>query len=269
MGILDRNNVHWIGDHGPVIVYAHGFGCNQTMWRRITPAFEGTHRQVLFDYVGSGNSDISAFDPARYSELAGYAQDLLEICDELGFTRGIRFIGHSVSSSIGLLASIERPGLFDKLALLGPSPCFLNDPPDYMGGFEHADLEGLLSLMDQNFIGWANYLAPVVSGEALESPVSKELTGSFCSTEPSTIKVFGKAAFFADIRADLAKVSRPCLILQHRNDVLAPLSVGQYLHDKLGNSTLQVLDVSGHSAHMTHPALVIKAMQEFFAQPNP
>lgn len=264
MGILERNNVRVIGDHGPVVVYAHGFGCNQTMWHRVTPAFERTHRQVLFDYVGSGKSDISAFDPARYSELAGYAEDILEICDELGLTGGIQFVGHSVSSSIGLLASIERPELFNKLLLLGPSPCFLNDPPEYMGGFERADLEGLISLMEQNFIGWATYLAPAVTGESPDSPVTKELTTSFCSTEPSTIKVFAKATFFADIRAVLSKVTRPSLILQHLKDALVPVSVGQYLNNQLSGSTLTILEVAGHSAHMTHPTLVIEAMREFF-----
>jgi len=152
--------------------------------------------------------------------------------------------------------------------LLGPSPCFLNDPPNYVGGFQRDDLEGLLSLMEQNFVGWANYLAPVVSGESLENTVSKELTTSFCSTEPSTIKIFAKATFFADIRADLTKINRPCLILQHRNDVLAPLSVGHYLQNNLGQSTLEILDVNGHAAHMTHPALVIQAMQKFFGEPK-
>jgi sigma-B regulation protein RsbQ len=149
-----------------VILFAHGFGCSQSMWSGITPAFADTHRQVLFDYVGSGQSQLSAFNAARYSSLDGYAQDVLDVCDAQGLQSGVTFVGHSVSCSIGLLASIARPHLFDRLILVGPTPCFLNDLPDYAGGFERADLEGLLALMDQNYIGWANYLAPVVAGAA-------------------------------------------------------------------------------------------------------
>jgi sigma-B regulation protein RsbQ len=265
--IIQRNNVTVRGSDGPVLLYAHGFGCNQNMWDRITPAFAGTHRQVLFDYVGSGQSALSAFDPVRYSRLDGYAQDLLDVCDALDLTRGVTFIGHSVSASIGLLASIARPELFERLVLLGPSPCFLNHPPDYLGGFEREDLEGLLALMDQNYMGWANYLAPVVAGSSGER-VAGELSNSFCSTDPLVAKVFARATFFADNRADLARVTRPSLILQHRDDALAPLAVGQYLADHLPDSVLEVLDVSGHCAHMSDPALVIGAMQRYFARPS-
>lgn len=164
MNVLRRNNVQVLGDHGPVLLYAHGFGCNQEMWGKVTPSFATTHRQVLFDFVGSGKSDLAAFDPLRYAGLQGYAQDMLEVCTALDLQEGVTFIGHSVGCSIGLLAAIERPSLFDRLVLLGPSPCFLNDPPGYLGGFERADLEGLLTLMDQNYMGWAQYLAPVVAG---------------------------------------------------------------------------------------------------------
>ena len=263
MDILKRNNVHVQGDSGPVLLYAHGFGCDQTMWNRITPGFADTHRQVLFDYVGSGQSDYAAFDAQRYSDLQGYAQDLLEICDALGLKEGVTLIGHSVSCSIAWLASIARPELFERLVLLGPSPCFLNHPPAYLGGFERDDLEGLLSLMDQNYIGWANYLAPVIAGEAANGAVSTELSASFCSTDPSTARVFARATFFADNRAALPLVSRPCLILQHRNDALAPLGVGDYVHAHLSGSTLKVLEVAGHCAHMSHPAWVVAALRDY------
>ena len=262
--IIRRNNVNVLGSQGPVLMYAHGFGCNQNMWGQVTPAFEATHRQVLFDYVGSGQSELSAFDPQRYADLAGYAQDVLDVCDALELDRGVTFVGHSVSGSIGLLASIARPQLFDRLVLLGPSPCFLNHPPDYLGGFEREDLEGLLALMDQNYMGWANYLAPVVAGSS-GGQVAGELSSSFCSTDPRVAKVFARATFFADNRSDLARVTRPSLILQHRNDALAPLGVGQYLADHLPHSVLRVLDVSGHCAHMSDPGLVIDAMLEYFA----
>ncbi|MEY3881165.1 MAG: hypothetical protein RIQ94_1961 [Pseudomonadota bacterium] len=263
MNILERNNVHVQGNDGPVLLYAHGFGCNQTMWNRITPAFSATHQQVLFDYVGSGKSDLASFDPKRYSNLQGYAQDVLDVCDALELRSGVTFVGHSVGASIGLLVSIARPELFDRLILIGPTPCFLNHPPDYLGGFEREDLLDLLSLMDQNYIGWAHYLVPVVSGEAEAGPLSRELSDSFCSTDPMVARIFAQATFFADNRANLPKVSRPCLILQHRHDALAPLAVGEYLHSYLQGSTLKVLDVAGHCVHMSHPLLVVEAMREY------
>lgn len=261
--ILARNNVNIIDGDGPVLLYAHGFGCNQNMWDRVTPAFKSTHKQVLFDYVGSGKSDISAFDAVKYSELSGYAQDVLDICDALDLRSGVTFVGHSVSCSVGLLASIARPELFDKLVLLGPNPCFVNHPPEYIGGFEKEDLEGLLDLMDQNYIGWANYLAPVVSAKGASGAVTKELSDSFCSTDPTVARVFAKATFFSDNRSDIAKVKVPCLILQHRTDTLAPISVGEYIHSQLAESRLKILDVQGHCAHMAEPLLLVKAMHDF------
>lgn len=263
MSILSRNNVKVFGHGAQTLVFAHGFGCNQNMWARITPAFEASHRIVLFDYVGSGLSELRAFDPVRYSHLDGYARDVLEVCDALELSGDVAFVGHSVSCSVGMLASIARPDLFKQLVLVGPSPSFLNDPPDYHGGFEREDLEGLLQLMDQNYIGWANYLAPVVAGNAGQGPVAGELTDSFCSTDPTAARVFARATFFADNRADLHKVAVPSLILQHREDSLAPLGVGHYLHQHIKGSELQVLDVAGHCAHMSHPDLVIAAMRGF------
>jgi sigma-B regulation protein RsbQ len=266
MDTITRNHVRQQGDSDPVLLYAHGFGCSQDMWRYITPAFAATHRQVLFDFVGSGRSSLSAFDPLRYASLNGYAQDVIEVCDALGLTEGVTFVGHSVSCSIGMLASIARPALFDQLVLIGPSPCFLNHPPEYMGGFEQEDLEGLLALMDQNYMGWAQYLGPVVAGASGSGEVAATLTDSFCSTDPVAAKVFARATFFADNRADLPRVTRPSLILQSRSDNLAPLGVGEYLHAHLRDSRLQVLDVAGHCAHMSHPRLVIDAMQAFLSR---
>lgn len=260
--IRQRNHVREIGQQGPVILYAHGFGCNQYMWHRITGAFEGTHHQVLFDYVGSGQSDPSAFDPQRYATLNGYAQDMIEVCDALEL-RGITLVAHSVSCNIGMLASIARPDLFERLVLLGPNPCFLNHPPDYHGGFERSDLEGLLGLMEMNYIGWANYLAPLAAGTAPGDPVTRTFIDSFCSTDPVLARAFAEATFFADHRADLAKVSKPCLILQHSDDALVPLSVGDYLQRELRGSTLELLEVKGHSAHMSRPELVIDALQRY------
>ncbi len=261
--ILARNNVKTVSVDGPVLLYAHGFGCNQNMWDRVTPAFGATHKQVLFDYVGSGKSDINAFDAAKYASLSGYVQDVLDICDALDLRSGVTFVGHSVSCSVGVLASIVRPELFNKLVLLGPNPCFVNHPPEYVGGFERADLEDLLSLMDQNYIGWAKYLAPVVSAKGESSSVTAELSDSFCSTDPVVSKIFARTTFFADNRADLPKVQVPCLVLQHRSDTLAPVCVGEYVHTHLAGSTLKILDVQGHCAHMAEPLLVVDAMREF------
>lgn len=267
MDVIARNNVHVIDGPGPTLLYAHGFGCNQAMWDRVTPSFAPDHQQVLFDYVGSGQSDLSAFDPKRYASLQGYAQDVIEVCDALQLNRGVTFIGHSVSCSIGLLASIARPELFDKLILLGPNPCFLNHPPAYNGGFERADLEGLLALMEQNYIGWARYLAPVISAQGDTGPVTSEISGSFCSTDPVAAKVFARATFFSDNREDLPKVKAPCLILQHRTDTLAPITVGEYVHAHLRGSTMKVLEVPGHCAHMSHPAQVADAIRDYL-KPN-
>lgn len=235
------------------------------MWNRVTPAFASTHRQVLFDYVGSGKSDISAFNAKRYSTLHGYAQDILDVCDALNLHEKVTLVGHSVSSSIALLASIERPELFERLILIGLSPCFLNHPPDYHGGFEREDLEGLLSLMDQNYIGWTQHMAPLVSGESGPGVVTEELSESFCSTDPVVVRVFAQATFFADNRHDLSLVTCPSLIIQHRNDALVPMEVGEYLHTHLRNSTLNVLNIGGHCGHMSHPQLVVEAMNDYFA----
>ena len=266
--VIRRNNVTMTGDTGPVLLYAHGFGCNQNMWDRVTPAFAGEYQQVTFDYVGSGKSELAAFDPAKYASLHGYVQDVLDVCDALELKQGVTFVGHSVSCSVGILASIARPALFRNMVLLGPNPCFVNDLPDYAGGFERQDLEGLLELMDQNYIGWANYLAPIVSAQGAQGVVTVELSDSFCSTDPHVAKVFARTTFFSDNRADLACVRVPCLVLQHRNDTLAPLGVGDYVHRNLAGSTLQILDVQGHCAHMAEPALVVRAMRAFLDSDN-
>lgn len=267
MNPIDRNHVRRIGQQGPVLLYAHGFGCHQGMWAGVTPAFEASHQQVLMDYTGSGPASAAApFDSQRYGQLDGYAQDLVEVCDALGLSQGVTLVAHSVSCSIGMLAHLQRPQLFERMVLIGPSPCFLNHPPDYEGGFERADLEGLLQLMDQNYLGWANYLAPVVAG-ADDAAAEAELEQSFCSTDPQTARVFARATFFADNRADLPNVRCPSLILQHARDALAPQAVGQYLHRHLAGSRYELLDVSGHCAHMSHPKLVIDAMRRYMAEP--
>lgn len=264
MDIIKRNNVKILEGNGDTILYAHGFGCDQNMWRLITPSFQLNHKQVLFDYVGSGQSSLEAFDVTRYSSLDGYAQDIIDVCDALALSNVI-FVGHSVSSSAGIIASIKRPDLFKKLILVGPSPCFLNSSDGYRGGFELQDLEDLLMLMEQNYIGWANYLAPIVAGSTLESELAGELSNSFCSTDPLVSKTFAKTTFFSDNREDYAKVNCSSLILQHKHDALASVEVGEYVHTQVKNSELVILDVTGHCAHMSHPELVVSAMQSFLS----
>ncbi len=260
--ILERNNVKVTGEGETTIMLAHGFGCDQNMWRFMQPLFESNYRVVLFDYVGCGQSDTSAFDKNRYQSLEGYAQDILDICTALDL-KNIVFIGHSVSSIIGMLASLKSPTLFAKIVMVCPSPCFLNFPPDYFGGFEKEDLEELINLMDKNYIGWANYLAPLVMGQNNSNELIKDLEESFCSTDPNYAKPFAKATFFSDDRAALTQLDLPTLILQSSNDNLASVEVGQYMHTKIPNSVLKVVDSHGHCLHMTDPKAVFKIIEQF------
>jgi sigma-B regulation protein RsbQ len=244
------------------IVFAHGFGCDQNMWRFVAPAFEENYRVVLFDYVGSGKSDIRAYNAQKYATLAGYAQDVLEICHALRLSEVI-FVGHSVSSVVGMLASITEPRLFSRLILVGPSPCYINHPPDYHGGFERADIEGLLDLMEKNYIGWANFLAPVVAKNPERPDVARELEESFCSTDPRVARRFAEATFLSDNRSDLAKVTVPSLIMQCSEDAIAPAEVGDYLSRHLPGSTLRVLEATGHCPHMSHPEETVRVIREY------
>jgi sigma-B regulation protein RsbQ len=233
------------------------------MWRFITPAFESQYRIVLFDYVGSGASDWSAWDANRYSTLNGYAQDVLEICAALDL-RDIIFVGHSVSSMIGLLAANVEPDRFAQLIMVGPSPRYINDE-GYVGGFERADIEGLLDLMDRNYIGWANFLAPVVMKNPDHPELAEELNASFCSTDPKITRKFAETTFFSDNRADLAKLRVPSLILQCSEDAIAPVEVGNYLFRTMPQSTLRLMKATGHCPHISHPDETIEAMQTWLA----
>ena len=260
--IIDRNNVRVLGKGTSTIVFAHGFGCDQNMWRFITPAFENNYRIVLFDYVGSGKSDIKAYNKERYSNLRGYAQDIIEICTELKVENAI-FIGHSVSSMIGILVAIQQQKLFSNLILIGPSPRYINDLPDYKGGFERKDIEGLLDTMDNNYIGWANFLAPVIMKNPERPELSKELEESFCSTDPLISRTFAEVTFFSDNRKDLKFLNVPSLILQCADDAIAPDEVGDYLASQLTNSTLVKMKATGHCPHMSHPDETIRLIQEY------
>lgn len=259
--VATRSNVNIFGKGTQPMLFAHGFGCDQNMWRFITPAFDNDYKVVLFDYVGSGRSDLSAYNPERYSNLSGYAQDILEICEELNL-RDVIFVGHSVSSMIGLLAAIEQPRFFSKLIMVGPSPGYINDG-DYNGGFERKDIEGLLDMMDKNYIGWANFIAPNIMGNPDRPFLGEELTQSFCSTDPVIARRFAEATFLSDNRADLQYNKIDTLLLQCSEDMIAPLEVGNYLSRNLPNSTLRVMKATGHCPHMSHPEEVIELIREY------
>ena len=265
--VIKRNNVKVSGAGTQPMLFAHGFGCDQNMWRYVTPHFEDDYRIVLFDYVGSGKSDISAYDARRYESLEGYARDVLDVIEALDLN-DIIFVGHSVSSMVGVLAANEQPERFDRLILVGPSPRYINDTP-YVGGFERGDIEGLFEMMDHNFIGWANFLAPAIMKNADRPDLGAELTESFCSTDPVIARQFARATFLADNRGDLARVSVPSLILQCSDDMVAPLAVGDYLHSELGRSTLRVMKAVGHCPHMSDPEETVALIREYLLSPVP
>ena len=264
--VQTRNNVTISGTGTQPMLFAHGFGCDQNMWRFVAPAFADDYKLVLFDYVGSGKSDLGAYDAKRYASLDGYADDVLDICRELDL-RDVIFVGHSVSSMVGVIAANREPERFARLILIGPSPRYINDAPDYVGGFERADIEGLLETMDKNYIGWANYLAPAIMKNPDRPELGVELTESFCSTDPVIARRFAEATFFADNRADLPKLKVPALVLQCSEDIIAPNAVGEYVHRSAPGSTLRVMRATGHCPHMSAPEETIALMREYLATP--
>jgi sigma-B regulation protein RsbQ len=262
--VLVRNNVKVTGRGSRPMMFAHGFGCDQNMWRFVAPAFEEDYRVVLFDYVGSGRSDLREYSAERYASLEGYAQDVLDICAALDL-KEIVFVGHSVSGVVGMLAAIREPERFERLVLVGPSPRYINEPPDYVGGFERSDIAGLLDVMEKNYIGWANFLAPVVMKNPERPDLARELEESFCSTDPKIARRFAEATFFSDNREDLSRVPVPSLIMQCSEDAIAPAEVGDYLHRNLPRSTLRVLKATGHCPHMSHPEETVRVIKEYLA----
>ncbi|ANF97040.1 alpha/beta fold hydrolase [Paenibacillus bovis] len=263
--IRSRNNVKVTGNGSQPIVFAHGFGCDQSMWRFVAPAFEKNYRVILFDHIGSGKSDLLAYDNDRHGRLTGYAEDLLQICDDLQLEDPI-FVGHSVSGMIGLLASLRRPDYFKHLILIAPSPRYINDLPDYIGGFEQQDIEELLSLMQQNHLGWARFLAPIIMGNPGQPELTAELHESFCVSDPMIIQQFAQITFMSDYRAELQHVTAPALILQCDQDYIAPLEVGAYMHQQMPHSIFQLMEATGHCPHMSHPDETISLIEEYLAQ---
>ena len=248
---------------GPPMLFAHGFGCDQSMWRGVWPRFAARHRIVLFDHVGAGGSDLSAYDVERYSELQGYAEDVLEICRELELS-DVVFVGHSVAAMIGVLAAAKDPELFGALVLVSPSARYIDDG-GYVGGFSREDIDSLLESMDGNYLGWSAQMAPAIMGNAERPELGEELTNSFCRTDPEIARHFARVTFLSDNRADLPEVSTPSLVLQCREDAIAPESVGRFVADRLPDARLVILDAVGHCPNLSAPEETGTAIAEFLS----
>jgi sigma-B regulation protein RsbQ len=258
---LVRNNVTFGGEpDGPPVLFAHGFGCDQSVWRSVEPAFAHDHLTVRFDHVGSGGSDLSAYSSERYATLEGYADDVIELCRELD--RGpATYVGHSAGASIGIIAAARAPELFDRLVLISPSASFVDDG-DYTGGFSRGDIDDLLAALDSNHLGWATATAPMIMGTPARPDLTDELTTSFCRLQPDVALDFARAAFLGDVRAELPRVTTPTLIIQSRDDALVPAAAAHHLHEAIAGSRLAWVDATGHCPHMSAPEQTVAAMRE-------
>ncbi|QCR21905.1 alpha/beta fold hydrolase [Pontibacter sp. SGAir0037] len=261
MDVLERNNVRVFGRGEQPMLFAHGFGCDQKMWRFITPAFLDRYKIILFDHVGSGNSAKSAYHKEKYDSLKGYATDILDICQELAL-ENVVFVGHSVGAMMGILSAIQEPAVFKDLILVGPSPCYINDE-DYTGGFTRSDVEAMLGFMEKDYEGWAETFASFIMGNPGHPSLSEELANSFCNTNPEIARHFAEVSFLSDNRADLVKVQPPSLILQCFNDMIAPDEVGEYMHQNLKNSTLVKMKATGHCPNLSAPLETIAAIDRY------
>jgi sigma-B regulation protein RsbQ len=262
MDIRLRNNVRELGlPTAQPLVFAHGFGCDQSMWDGVAPRFASSFRVVLFDHVGAGGSDVAAYDSAKYGTLQGYADDVVEICRALGLERVV-FVGHSVSAMIGVLAAAAAPELIEKLVLVAPSPRYTNDG-DYFGGFDEGDIDELLASLDDNYLGWSSSMGPVIMGNPERPELGTRLTESFCRTDPAIAKEFATVTFRSDNRDDLRGVDVPTLILQCSRDPIAPSEVGDFVHRSIPNSTLVALRATGHCPNVSAPDEVVDAIRAF------
>jgi sigma-B regulation protein RsbQ len=261
MRVLKRNNVQITGEGTQALLFSHGFGCDQHIWRMVAPSFQEHYRVILFDHVGAGQSDTTAYYRAKYDSLQGYASDVLEICQELSLEKVV-FVGHSVSAIIGILAAIREPALFDKLILIGPSPYYLNDG-SYQGGFTQQDLDGLMEFLENNYLGWSSTMAPIIVGNPERPELGEALTNNFCRIHPDIAQHFARVTFLSDHRADLPLLKVDSLILQCFEDCIAPLSVGQYVHQQLKNSSLAILQAIGHCPHLSAPQETIATIKQY------
>jgi sigma-B regulation protein RsbQ len=262
VSVAQRNNVNVRGSGAPML-FIHGFGCDQTMWRLLAPHFAETHTCILMDLVGSGRSDLRAYDPAKYANLQGYAADVCEVLAAVTSAPAI-CVGHSVSAMIGLLANLQSPDQFLAQVMVGPSPCYINDG-DYVGGFERSDIDSLLETLESNFLGWSSNMAPAIMGAPGQPELAVELTNSFCRTDPEIARQFARVTFLSDLRSELPKLQAPTLVLQCSDDLIAPVSVGEYLRRQIPNCTLRIIDNVGHCPHLSAPGASACAMEQFIA----
>jgi sigma-B regulation protein RsbQ len=262
MSVLKRNNVSMRGS-GPPMVFVHGSGCDQNMWRLLAPHFANRYQVILLDLVGSGNSELAAYDKDRYNTLQAHADDICEVLREVA-TEPAVFVGHSVSSMIGLLAGLQCPELIAAQVMVGPSPCYINDG-EYFGGFERSDIESLLESLESNYLGWSSNMAPAIMGAPDQPELAEELTNSFCRTDPEIAKHFARVTFMSDHRRDLPRLQAPTLILQCSDDLIAPVAVGEYMHKVIPRSKLRVIENVGHCPHLSAPSASVAAMEEFLA----
>jgi sigma-B regulation protein RsbQ len=259
-----RNNVHVAGSGPATLFFAHGFGCDQNMWRLLEPEYRKRYRTVLFDLVGSGGSDLEAFDPDKYASLDGHAADVIDIVKAYGEGPAV-FVGHSVSAMIGVLADLASPGLIAAHVMVGPSPCYINDG-DYVGGFERADIDSLLHTLESNYLGWSSTMAPAIMGAPEQPALGVELTNSFCRTDPEIAKHFARVTFLSDHRDAIAELRTPSLILQCDDDLIAPVAVGEYMHKVMPDSVLTIIDNVGHCPHLSQPSASNDAIASFLSQ---
>ena len=260
--MLARNNVHVHGaPEGRPMLFAHGYGCDQNMWRHVWPEFAEDHRVALLDHVGYGGSDASAYDPQRYASLDGYVDDILEICAALDL-RDVVYVGHSVAAMMGVLAAGREPERFGALVLVGPSPRYTDDD-GYVGGFTQEDIEGLLDSLESNYLGWSNAMAPVIMGNPERPELAEELTNSFCRADPEIARRFARVTFLSDNRADLATVDTPALVLQCSDDAIAPESVGAYVEREMPNARMVRLEATGHCPNLSAPEETVAAIRSF------
>ncbi len=264
MDPLVRNNVQVAGRGEPAVIFAHGFGCDLHAWAKVAPAFEDRARVVLFDHVGAGASDRSAYDFTKYGTLHGYAEDVAEIAEALDLKQAI-FVGHSVSGMIGMLAAQRVPGRIGAMIMLCPSPCYVDDGA-YVGGFSRGDIDDLLEVLDSNFLAWSRSAAPAVMGNADRPELAEGLADSFCRTDPTIAKAFARVTFLSDHRADLPDLQTPTLILQTRQDMIAPMEVGAYMQASLPNSRLVIMEATGHYPHMSAPEETIEAISRYLSE---
>jgi sigma-B regulation protein RsbQ len=260
--VLRRNNIHVRG-MGPPMVFVHGFGCDQNMWRLLVPHFAESHTCILMDLVGSGQSDLSAYDGRKYASLDGYAADLCEVLAAVSSAPAV-CVGHSVSAMIGLLANLRSPDQFLAQVMVGPSPCYINDG-DYVGGFERSDIESLLETLESNYLGWSSTMAPAIMGAPQQPELAIELTNSFCRTDPEIARQFARVTFLSDHRAELPRLQAPALVLQSSEDLIAPRPVGEYVQAHIPQCTLRIIENVGHCPHLSAPRASTEAMEQFLA----